>query len=98
MRSAAVPGSSVIMFAKVVLGDVCSHLAAGNDDGVSPRAGAARPPIGAGIDPNAMVDTINEAQEQRAAAMAELEGAPAPTAVTDAEVYAMIDAPPTGVG
>jgi hypothetical protein len=48
--------------------------------------------IGAGIDPGAMVDAINEAQVQRAAAQAELEGAPAPTAVTDAEVYAMIDA------
>jgi uncharacterized protein YPO0396 len=48
--------------------------------------------IAAGIDPNAMVDAINEPQAQRAAAKAELDGAPAPTAVTDAEVYAMIDA------
>jgi hypothetical protein len=48
--------------------------------------------IAAGIDPNAMVDAINEAQAQRAAAQAELDGAPAPTAITDAEVYAMIDA------
>jgi hypothetical protein len=38
-----------------------------------------------------VVDAINEAQAQRAAAQAELDGAPAPTAVTDAEVYAMID-------
>jgi hypothetical protein len=48
--------------------------------------------IGAGIDPGAMVDAINEAQAQRAAAQAELDGAAAPTAVTDAEVCAMIDA------
>jgi hypothetical protein len=47
--------------------------------------------IGAGIDAAALVDPINEAQAQRAAAQAELDGAPAPTAVTDAEVYAMID-------
>ncbi|OLT10852.1 hypothetical protein BJF78_28355 [Pseudonocardia sp. CNS-139] len=40
---------------------------------------------------SALVDAINEAQAQRAAAQAELDGAPAPTAVTDAEVYAMVD-------
>jgi len=44
----------------------------------------------AGIDPSALVDAINEAQAQRAAAPAELDGAPAPT-ISDAEVYAMID-------
>jgi hypothetical protein len=38
-----------------------------------------------------LVDAINEAQAQRAAARAELDGAPARTEVTDAEVYAMID-------
>jgi hypothetical protein len=48
--------------------------------------------IGAGIDAAALVGPINEAQAQRAAAQAELDGAPAPSAVTDAEVYAMIDA------
>jgi len=47
--------------------------------------------IGAGIDPTALVDVINEAHAQRAAARAELEGAPAPTDVTSAEVHAMID-------
>jgi hypothetical protein len=47
--------------------------------------------IAAGIDPSALVDAINEAQAQRAAARAEVDGAPAPTLITDAEVYAMID-------
>jgi len=47
--------------------------------------------IAAGIDPGAVVDAINEAQAQRAAAQAELQGAAARTAVTEAEVYAMID-------
>jgi hypothetical protein len=47
--------------------------------------------IAAGIDPSALVDAINEAQAQRAAARAELDGAPAPSLITDAEVYAMID-------
>ncbi len=47
--------------------------------------------IAAGVDPAALVEAINEAQAQRAAARAELEGAPAPNELTDAEVYAMID-------
>lgn len=47
--------------------------------------------IAAGVDPEALVEAINEAQAQRAAAQAELEGAPPPNALTDAEVYAMID-------
>ena len=47
--------------------------------------------IAAGIDPSALVDAINEAQAQRAAARADLNSAPARTEVTDAEVYAMID-------
>jgi hypothetical protein len=34
---------------------------------------------------------INEAQAERAVAKAELDNAPAPKVVTDAEVYAMID-------
>ena len=38
-----------------------------------------------------MVEAINAAQAQRAAARAELDGAPAPTTLTEAEVYAMID-------
>lgn len=49
--------------------------------------------IAAGIDPGALVDAINEAQAQRAAAQAELDGAPAPSLITGAEVYAMIDSP-----
>lgn len=47
--------------------------------------------IEAGVDPAALVETINEAQAQRAAAKAELENTPTPTALTDAAVYAMID-------
>ncbi len=47
--------------------------------------------IAAGIDPEALVEAINDAQAQRAAARAELNNAPAPDALTDAEVYAMID-------
>lgn len=47
--------------------------------------------IEAGVDPAALVEAINEAQAQRAAARAELDGTPAPNALTEAEVYAMID-------
>jgi hypothetical protein len=47
--------------------------------------------IGAGIDPTALVDVINEVHAQRAAARAELDGAPAPDDLTSAEVHAMID-------
>lgn len=47
--------------------------------------------IAAGIEPSGLVDAINQAQAQRVAAQAELEGAPAPATVTDAEVYAMVD-------
>jgi hypothetical protein len=47
--------------------------------------------IEAGIDPAALVEAINEAQAQRAAARAELDNAPAPNTLRDAEVYAMID-------
>jgi hypothetical protein len=35
---------------------------------------------------------MNQAQAERAAARAELDNAPEPTALTDAEVYATIDA------
>ena len=47
--------------------------------------------IASGIDPVALVDVINEAQRERAAARAELEGAPAPNLLTDAEASAMVD-------
>ncbi|WP_184728487.1 recombinase family protein [Saccharopolyspora phatthalungensis] len=47
--------------------------------------------IGAGVDPAALTEAINEAQAERAAARAELENRPAPNALTDAEIYAMID-------
>ncbi|GAA2806838.1 recombinase family protein [Saccharopolyspora taberi] len=47
--------------------------------------------IAAGVDPAALTEAINEAQAERAAAQAELNNAPAPNALTDAEIYAMID-------
>ena len=47
--------------------------------------------IASGVDPAAMVEAINEAQSERAAARAERDGRPAPNALTDAEVYAMVD-------
>ncbi|MEU4445460.1 hypothetical protein AB0K14_26540 [Actinosynnema sp. NPDC050801] len=47
--------------------------------------------IKAGIDPLALVEPMNEAQAVRAAARAELEGTPAPDALSTAEVHAMID-------
>lgn len=47
--------------------------------------------IAAGVDATALVDAINEAQARRAAVQAELDGAPAPTALIEAGVYAMID-------
>jgi hypothetical protein len=47
--------------------------------------------IAAGIDPTAIVDAVNEAQAQRAAAEAELETLPSASRIGRAEVYAMID-------
>jgi DNA invertase Pin-like site-specific DNA recombinase len=47
--------------------------------------------IEAGIDPAALVEVINQAQAERAAARAELDNVQAPGSYTDAEVYAMID-------
>ena len=47
--------------------------------------------IEAGVDPSALVESINEAQAQRMAARAELEGVSAPNLITAAEVYARID-------
>ena len=47
--------------------------------------------IEAGVDPAALVESMNQAQVERAAARAELDNAPEPTALTDSEVYAMID-------
>jgi len=53
--------------------------------------------IAAGVHPAALVESINQAQAQRAAAQAELDGAPSPTALTEADVYAMIDYSATSV-
>lgn len=48
--------------------------------------------IASGVDPAALVKAINAAQAERAAARAELDGTPAPGVLTEAEVYAMVDA------
>jgi hypothetical protein len=50
-----------------------------------------RSAIEAGVDPAALVEAINDAQAQRTAARAELDGAPAPSLLTSAEVYAVIE-------
>jgi hypothetical protein len=47
--------------------------------------------IAAGVDPVALVEVINAAQAERAAAQAEIEHAPAPDLMDAAEVYARID-------
>lgn len=47
--------------------------------------------IEAGVDPSALVEVINQAQAERAAAEAELANVPASTMITDAEIHAMID-------
>lgn len=47
--------------------------------------------IGAGVDPAALVEAINDAQAQYDATRAELAGTPAPDALSAAEVHAMID-------
>ncbi|GAB2866901.1 hypothetical protein [Lentzea nigeriaca] len=47
--------------------------------------------IAAGIDPSALVEAINEAQEKRAAAQAELSGVPKRVGRSAAEIHAMID-------
>jgi hypothetical protein len=47
--------------------------------------------IAAGVDPAALVEAINDAQAQRAAARAEVENMPAFGGIEAAEVYAMID-------
>jgi hypothetical protein len=94
------------LFAKVNVGRTVAALVASQDGDAKPseyevakkrltdvegRLKRFQDAIAAGIDPSAVVDAINEAQAQRAAAWAELEGAPAPTLITDAEVYAMVD-------
>jgi DNA invertase Pin-like site-specific DNA recombinase len=47
--------------------------------------------IAAGIDPTAIVEAVNEAQAQRAAAEAELANTPEASRIGRAEVYALID-------
>jgi hypothetical protein len=51
-----------------------------------------RAAIEAGVDPAALVESINQAHAQRAATRTELEAdTPAPNALSDTEIYAMID-------
>lgn len=52
-----------------------------------------RAAIEAGADPEALIESLNKAQQQRAAAKAEIAAAkPEPWELTRAEVYAMVDA------
>ncbi|WP_310971676.1 recombinase family protein [Amycolatopsis sp. 505] len=48
--------------------------------------------IAAGVEPDALVDPINQAQAERAAAKAQIESVPADSTVSRAEIYARIDA------
>jgi hypothetical protein len=48
--------------------------------------------IASGVDPAALADVINEAQAERALARAELQDTPTPTALSTAQVYAMVHA------
>lgn len=59
--------------------------------GVESRLSRFHAAIEAGVDPAAMVEAINSAQKERAALKAELEHAPTPSTLTDAEIHAMID-------
>ncbi len=56
-----------------------------------PRLRRFQTAIAAGVDPAALVESINQAQAQRAAAHAELDNTPLPQMLTEAEIYAMID-------
>ncbi|CAM3409195.1 recombinase family protein [Kibdelosporangium persicum] len=47
--------------------------------------------IGAGVDPSALIEVMNQAQAERTAARAELDRVPADTEISSAEIYAMID-------
>jgi hypothetical protein len=56
------------------------------------RLSRLRAAIEAGADPAALVESVNAAQEQRAAAQAEFRVLkPEPARLTDANVYAMVD-------
>jgi hypothetical protein len=44
-----------------------------------------------GVEPAALVEAVNEAQAERAAAKAELEDTRAPNTVSDAEIRSVID-------
>ena len=50
-----------------------------------------RAAVEAGADPAALIEGLNEAHAERVAARAELENAPVPDLLSDAEIFAMID-------
>jgi hypothetical protein len=60
-------------------------------DGAEARLRRLRAAIEAGVDPEALVEGINAAQSERAAARAELDNTPVRESADMAEVYAMID-------
>jgi DNA invertase Pin-like site-specific DNA recombinase len=69
-----------------------------NRDGAKRRLAEAEAKLGkfqaaivAGIDPKALVEAVNSAQAERAAAKAELESDRMPGGIADAEIWAMID-------
>jgi hypothetical protein len=60
-------------------------------DSAEARLRRLRAAIEAGVDPTALVESINTAQSERTAARAELDNAPMRSGLDVAEVYAMID-------
>jgi DNA invertase Pin-like site-specific DNA recombinase len=60
-------------------------------DGAEARLRRLRAAIEAGVDPVALVESINAAQAERMAARAELDNSPIRTGLDVAEVYAMVD-------
>lgn len=47
--------------------------------------------IASGVDPEALLEVINQAQAERSAVRKEIENAPAVARVTEADIHAMID-------
>ena len=56
-----------------------------------PACAATGRPSAPGVDPTALVEAINQAQEERTAAQAQISGAATGGTLDVAEVYAMID-------
>ncbi len=80
-----------------LLGAQPAAQAIGTDDAKARRADADQrlrryhAAIAAGVDPEAMVEAINQAQAERRAAQAEIDSAPAAAVLAAADVHAMID-------